>query len=137
VVEIGKAKLVHRKNMVKLSWPAWKVILKLRMTLISYGTWSVLCSPVGRVKPSERGRDDVGRTLYDVGELCGNIWRGDSLFTIIITMMEKRSRSENTRIANTEIPKVINPEFVLIPVKGWKTDFSVDLEELIDMFPCF
>jgi hypothetical protein len=123
--------------MIKLSRPARKVILKLCMTLICYSTWSVLCSPVGAVEGTEGADDNVGRTLYDVGEVRGQIWRGDSLFEIIITMIEKRSRREKIRIANTEIPKIINPEFVFVPIKGRKPDLSVDLEELIDMFPCF
>jgi len=35
-----------------------------------------------------------------------------------------------------EIPKYTSVEFVLVPVKGWKTDFPVCFEEFMYVFPC-
>jgi hypothetical protein len=106
------------------------------MTLICYCTRSVLSSPVGGVKPAEGRGDDVGRTLYGVGESLIKNWRGPSLLSVIIMTIEKRSRSEKIMIANTETMNIINPEFVVIPVKGRGSNLPVDLEEFIDMFPC-
>jgi hypothetical protein len=57
--------------------------------------------------------------------------------TVIIKTIEKRSRREKIMIANMETMNIINPEFVFIPVKGRRSNLPVDLEELIDMFPCF
>jgi len=62
--------------------------------------------------------------------------RLSSLEPVIMTRIEKRSRSEKIRIANMEIPKIINPEFVFIPVKGGKPNVLIDLEELMNVFPC-
>jgi hypothetical protein len=107
------------------------------MMLVGYSTWSMLSSPLGRVKPADGRGDDVGCPLDSVGESTVNLWRGPSSFIVIKTMIEKRSRSEKIRIANMEIPKIINPEFVFIPVKGRRSNLPVDLEEFIDMFPCF
>jgi hypothetical protein len=50
-------------------------------------------------------------------------------------MVEKRNRTNVARIPKMEIPKIVNPEFVLVPVKGWKTYFPVCFEELMDLFP--
>jgi hypothetical protein len=75
--------------------------------------------------------------LYGVGESTIQLWRGPSLLTVIIKTIEKRSRREKIMIANMETMNIINPEFVFIPVKGRRSNLPVDLEELIDMFPCF
>jgi hypothetical protein len=106
------------------------------MTLICYCTRSVLSSPFGGVKPAKGRGDDVGCSLNSVSESCVQEWRGPSLLIVIIMRIEKRSRREKIMIANTEIMNIINPEFVLIPVKGRGTNLPVDLEELIYMFPC-
>jgi hypothetical protein len=109
---VRETEQVEREDRCELSWPGWKVILKLSMTLVSYCTGSVLSSPLGRDEVAKGGGDDVGCTLYNVGESCLQVWRGPSLLIVSKLTIEKRSRRENIRIANTEIPKIINPEFV-------------------------
>jgi hypothetical protein len=106
------------------------------MTLVSYSSWSMLSSPIGRVEPSEAGGDKVcdrldafqGTTAVGEGLL--------SLSSVIKTRAEKRSRTRVTRIAKMEIPKTINPEFVFVPVKGTKSNLPVCFEELMNLFPC-
>jgi hypothetical protein len=47
---------------------------------------------------------------------------GDGLLNIgkaSIAKTEKRSRMSATSIPKMEILKTLNPEFVIIPVKGW------------------
>jgi hypothetical protein len=107
------------------------------MTLVSYSTWSVLGSPLGGVETPEDWDDDVSCPLDNVGNVTiGLEKRLSSLEPVIMTRIEKRSRSEKIRIANMEIPKIINPEFVFIPVKGGKPNVLIDLEELMNVFPC-
>jgi len=107
------------------------------MTLVGYSTWSVLCSPFDRVKPTDCRDDDVGNPLDCVGSVVIVLEkRLSSLDPVNMTRIEKRSRREKLRIANVEIPKIINPEFVLIPVKGWGSDFSVNLVKFMNVFPC-
>jgi hypothetical protein len=74
--------------------------------------------------------------LDNVGKICLNVGTGLSPTIVIKTRIEKRSRSEKIRIANMEIPNIINPEFVFIPVKGGRTNFLVDAEEFMNVFPC-
>jgi hypothetical protein len=56
--------------------------------------------------------------------------------TIERSRLEKRSRSANRRISDMETIQISVPKSILIPVKGRKTDFLVDLEELMYVFPC-
>jgi hypothetical protein len=96
----------------------------------------MLSSPFGGCEATEGRGDDVGCPLDNVGESVIQVWRGPSLFIVIKTMIEKRSRRENIMIANMETMNTINPEFVLIPVKGRRSNFPFDLEELMNVFPC-
>jgi len=134
---IGKAKDGHRKDSFKLGRPVRKVILKLCMTLVCYSTWSMLSSPLGSVKGADTGGDDVGRSLNDVCNVPPEGGVGLRLSGLTYVRIEKRSRRNIINITDMEMLKMISPEVVPIPLKGRGTNFLVDLEELIDMFPCF
>jgi hypothetical protein len=99
---VGKAKNVHRESVVQLSWPGWKVILKLSMTLVSYSTWSVLSSPIGGVESPESGGDEVSCPLDGVGDVTT---KGEGfLTTTIVKIREERNRTRTPIIPKMEIP---------------------------------
>jgi hypothetical protein len=116
---IRKSELRVRERALELSRPIWKVILKLSMTLVCYGSRSVLSSPLGGVKLAELGGNDVG-CLLDSIERSSKIYGEGPSCRIMAnkTMAEKRSSTDNVSIAEMQMPRIGNAEFVLIPIKG-------------------
>jgi hypothetical protein len=134
---IGKAKFVKWEDSVKLIRPVWKVILKLCMTLVGYCSRSMLSSPDGGVEPAEGTDDDVCNPLGCVKSVKVRSVEGTlDIGEVVKTITEKRSRVNVTSIAKMTILKTLNPEFVVVPIKGWRTNFPVCLEELMNLFPC-
>jgi hypothetical protein len=106
------------------------------MTLVCNCTWSMLSPPLGRVKSSNGCGDDVGCLLDNVGESEIKVWRGPTPRMLKQMSIKERCRVDVFAISDMEKVNVVNPEFVLIPIKGGGTNLPVDSEELIYMFPC-
>ncbi len=86
--------------------------------------------PFCRVEPAEFGSDGIGNGLNRVEEVASDGSRG-------LSLVEKTERVWLARyvISKVKIRSIMRAKVVAIPVKGRRTNFPVDLEELIDLFP--
>jgi len=95
----------------------------------------MLRSPSGGIESTERGGDDVCCPLDRVIDSVRYRDEFLNVGIVALTIAKERNRTNATRIANMEIPNSINPEDVLVPVKGRGTNLSVCFEELMYLFP--
>jgi hypothetical protein len=108
------------------------------MTLVGYGSRSMLSSPVGTFEGADGSEDDVGNRLDAVVD-SGITGEGVMVKPLVVEMTEKRktiTRVTVPSIPNMKMPSTINPEVVLVPVKGWRANFPVRSEEFMNLFPC-
>jgi hypothetical protein len=86
--------------------------------------------PFGGFKASELGGDRIGDALKRVEEVSvdgsrGFSWPKKAGITLLARYV----------ISKVEIKSIRRAKHVTIPIKRWRSDFPVDLEELIYLFP--
>jgi hypothetical protein len=111
--------------------PPTRIVLTIVHSAVGNGTWSMLKSRVGRVKPAEFGRDEVC-DKRDAGNGCA-----DTLVRRLRSMPEgvEKRNAWVQKVMKMTSTKDASVKIVIAPKIGGRSDLSFDPEEFICLFP--